>query len=58
MSVSSSSKAFVKFDLSNNFFKFDNKIKNNYSKKILNNLGKNKFFKKYTTEFADKGIVF
>ena len=40
------------------FFKFDNKIKNNYSKKILNNLGKNKFFKKYTVEFADKGIVF
>ena len=40
------------------FFKFDNKIKNKYLKKILNNLGKNKFFKKYTMEFADKGILF
>ena len=40
------------------FFKLDNKINNNYSKKILNYLGKNKYFKKYTTEFADKGILF
>jgi len=40
------------------FFKFDNKYGNNYSKEILKYLGKNKFFNKYTSKFADQGLIF
>jgi len=39
------------------FFKFDNKCGNNYSKKILKYLGKNELFNKYTSKFADQGLV-
>ena len=38
------------------FFKLDNKTNNLLSNSIFNVLGKNKFFKKYTTLIADKGI--
>ena len=38
--------------------KFEKIVFSGLDFKILNNLGKNNFFKKYTEEFADKGIVF
>ena len=38
------------------FFKLDNKYGNNYSKKIIKYLGKNKIFTKYTSQFANQGI--
>ena len=38
------------------FFKLDNKYGNNYSKKILKYLGKNKIFTKYASQFANQGI--
>ena len=43
-------------DFIHEFFKFDNKLKNNYSNKIFYLLEKNSLFKKYTTKFADKGF--
>ena len=43
-------------DIIHEFFKFDNKFKNNYSKRIFKILGKNKLFIKYSSMFADKGI--
>ena len=39
------------------FFKFDNKYGNNYSKEILQYLGKNNLFNKYTSKFADQGFA-
>ena len=39
------------------FFKFDSKIKNNYSNKIFNLLENNTLFKKYSMNFADKGLI-
>ena len=36
------------------FFKYDNK--KNYSKKILKNFENNSFFKRYVSQFADKGL--
>ena len=39
------------------FFKFDNKFNNKYSNKIFYFLEKNSLFKKYSTKFADKGII-
>tara|TARA_Y100000741_G_C18228091_1_gene548663 strand:- start:416 stop:1510 length:1095 start_codon:yes stop_codon:yes gene_type:complete len=39
------------------FFKFDNKFNNNYSKKIFFLLEKNSLFKKYSTIFADTGFI-
>ena len=39
------------------FFKFDSKIENNYSNKIFNLLEKNTLFKKYSMNFADKGLI-
>ena len=45
-------------DFIHEFFKFDNNFENLYSKRFFNFLEKNKFFKKYTTKFADKGIFF
>ena len=38
-------------------FKLDSKLKNNYSNKIFNFLEKNSFFKKYSINFADKGLI-
>ena len=38
------------------FFKFDNNFGNLYSKKLFNFLETNSLFKKYSKEFADKGI--
>ena len=43
-------------DFIHEFFKLDNKYGNNYSKKILKYLGKNKIFTKYTSQFANQGI--
>ena len=40
------------------FFKFDNKYGNNYSKEILKYLGKNKLFNQYISKFADQGLTF
>ena len=45
-------------DFIHEFFKFDNNFKNLYSKKLFNFLETNNLFKKYTTKFADKGIIF
>ena len=39
------------------FFKFDSKIDNNYSNKIFNLLENNTLFKKYSMNFADKGLI-
>lgn len=39
------------------FFKFDNKYGNNYSKEILKYLGKNNLFNKYISKFADQGLA-
>jgi len=38
-------------------FKLDSKIKNNYSNKIFNFLENNSLFKKYSINFADKGLI-
>ena len=45
-------------DFIHEFFKFDNSFKNLYSKKLFDFLETNNLFKKYTTKFADKGIIF
>ena len=39
------------------FFMFDNKTENNYSKKIFDFLNKNEIFNRYTSEFANKGLI-
>ena len=39
------------------FFKFDGKLENNYSNKIFNLLENNTFFKKYSMNFADRGLI-
>jgi len=39
------------------FFKIDNKLNNNYSKKIFTFLESNALFKKYSINFADKGLI-
>ena len=44
-------------DFIHEFFKFDNMFGNNYSKVILKLFGKNKFFNKYASKFADKGLT-
>ena len=41
----------------NEFFKVDNTLNNNYSKKILNFLDNNSLFKKYLIRFADRGFI-
>ena len=38
------------------FFKFENKIGNKYSKELIKYLGKNKLFNKYIPSIADKGL--
>jgi len=45
-------------DFIHEFFKFDNNYGNLFSKKLFNFLENNNLFKKYTTNFADKGIFF
>ena len=40
------------------FFKIDNYFKNKFSKKIFKHLGKNDYFNKIATKFADQGIIF
>ena len=44
-------------DFINEFFKFDNKLENSYSKKIFFFLNNNSLFKKYSTRFADRGFI-
>ena len=39
------------------FFKFDNKIKNNYSKKIFNFVNNDKLLIKYIKDFANRGLA-
>ena len=39
------------------FFKFDSRTNNNYSNKIFGLLEKNSLFKKYSINFADKGLI-
>ena len=43
-------------DFIHDFFKYDNKFNNLYSKKLFNFLETNNIFKKYSKKFADKGI--
>jgi len=43
-------------DFIHEFFKFDNKFGNRYSKEILKYLGRNKLFSRYATKFADQGL--
>ena len=38
------------------FFKFDNKYKNNYLNQLVKFLGKNKLFKNIATKYADQGL--
>mgnify|MGYP001323632623 CR=1 FL=1 len=40
------------------FFRIDNNFENKLSKKFIKKLGKNNFFNKMTTRFADQGIIF
>tara|TARA_B100000029_G_scaffold89884_1_gene79614 strand:+ start:1042 stop:2127 length:1086 start_codon:yes stop_codon:yes gene_type:complete len=44
-------------DFIHEFFKFDNKIKNNYSKKIFDFINKNKLLIKNIKNFANKGFI-
>ncbi len=43
-------------DFIHEFFKIDNKLNNDYSKKIFKILKKNRFFNKYSSNIADKGF--
>ena len=45
-------------DFIHEFFKLDNSFNSLYSKKLFNFLETNNLFKKYTSKFADKGIIF
>ena len=45
-------------DFIHEFFKFESKIGDKYSKEIIKYLGKNKFFNKYIPSIADKGLFF
>tara|TARA_Y100000590_G_scaffold458641_1_gene613775 strand:- start:833 stop:1924 length:1092 start_codon:yes stop_codon:yes gene_type:complete len=45
-------------DFIHEFFKFDNKLENFFSKKVFKYLNKNKFFNKYASKFANQGISF
>ena len=40
------------------FFKFENKIKSNFSKKIFEKIDNKNFLNKYARNFADKGLIF
>ena len=39
------------------FFKFDNDFKNKYSIKLIKMIGKNKIFKYFFSNYADKGLI-
>ena len=45
-------------DFIHEYFKFDNKFENYFSKKIFKYLNKNKFFNKYASKLANQGIYF
>ena len=45
-------------DFIHEFFKFDNKYKNIYSKNLLKFIGGNKFLNKLVSKYADQGLVF
>ena len=45
-------------DFIHEFFKFDNKLKNNFSKKIFDLLRNKSSFNKYIKIFADKGLTY
>ena len=45
-------------DFIHEFFKFDNKLNSLISKNIFNILSNNKLFKKYVSNFANRGINF
>ena len=45
-------------DFIHEFFKFENKFGNNYTKQIIKHLGKNKLFNQYISNFADRGLFF
>ena len=40
------------------FFRIDNNFENKLSTKFIKKLGKNNYFNKITTRFADQGIIF
>jgi len=44
-------------DFIHEFFKFDNKYKNIYSKNLLKFIGGNKFLNKLVSKYADQGLV-
>ena len=44
-------------DLIHEFFKFDNESKNNYSTKLIKVFGRNKIFKYFFSNYADKGLM-
>ena len=44
-------------DFIHEFFKFDNKYKNIYSKNLLKFIGGNKFLNKLISKYADQGLV-
>ena len=44
-------------DFIHEFFKFDNKYKNNYSNKLLKFISKNKLFNNLVSKYADKGLA-
>ena len=44
-------------DFIHEFFKLDNKYKNNYSTKFLKFIGKNKIFNKLIFKYADEGFI-
>jgi len=44
-------------DFIHEFFKFDSHFENNYTKGLFKFLNNNKFFNKYSSKFADKGLV-
>jgi len=44
-------------DLIHEFFKFDNKSKNHYSTKLIKVFGRNKIFKYFFSNYADKGLM-
>ena len=45
-------------DFIHEFFKFENKYGNEYSTNFLSLIGKNNFFKKYTSKIANQGLTF
>ena len=44
-------------DFINEFFKIDNRFKNNYSNKLLKFINHNKLFNSLVSKYADKGLA-